>query len=98
MTSFGLGIILVALETQCAFTIFSSLSGLNLVRMIIGIVLLNETNVEWHRWEHRKNAQKLPHNTFGGEWVELSTSKSKFESSYKPGGTLSLCISRTMGE
>jgi hypothetical protein len=29
-----------------------------------GSVLLNKTNVEWHRWEHRENAQKLLRNTF----------------------------------
>jgi hypothetical protein len=30
-----------------------------------GGILLNETNVEWHKWEHRDNAQKLLRNTFG---------------------------------
>jgi hypothetical protein len=57
-----------------------------------GSVLLNETNVEWHRWEHRDNAQILLRNTFGGARGEFGTSKSKFESSYKPGGTLSAAV------
>jgi hypothetical protein len=57
-----------------------------------GSVLLNETNVEWHLWEHRENAKKLIRNTFGGERVESSTSNSKFESSYKPRGTLSAAV------
>jgi hypothetical protein len=45
-----------------------------------GSVLLNETNVEWHRWQHRETAKKLLRNTFGGARVEFSTSNSKFES------------------
>jgi hypothetical protein len=57
-----------------------------------GRVLLNKTNLEWHRWEHRETAKKILHNTFGGARVEFSTSKSKFESSYKPGGTLSAAV------
>jgi hypothetical protein len=57
-----------------------------------GSVLLNETNVEWQRREHRENAQKLLRNTFGGARVEFSTIKSKFESSYKPGGTLPAAV------
>jgi hypothetical protein len=31
-----------------------------------GRILLDETNVEWHKWEHRENAQKLLRNTFSG--------------------------------
>jgi hypothetical protein len=46
-----------------------------------GSVLLNETKVEWHRWEHCETAKKLLRNTFVGARVEFSTSKSKFESS-----------------
>jgi hypothetical protein len=57
-----------------------------------GSVLLNETNTEWHRWEHCKNAQKILRNTFGGALVDFSTSKFKFESSYKPGRTLSTAV------
>jgi hypothetical protein len=48
--------------------------------------------MEWHRWKHHENAQKLLRNTFGGARVEFSTSKSKFEISYKPGGTLSAAV------
>jgi hypothetical protein len=40
-----------------------------------GEFLLNETNVEWHKWEHRENAQQLFWNTFGGANVEYRTSK-----------------------
>jgi hypothetical protein len=57
-----------------------------------GSVLLNETNVEWHQWEHRGTVKKILCNIFGGSRVELSTSKYKFESSYKPGGTLSAAV------
>jgi hypothetical protein len=35
-----------------------------------------------------RDCEKRLRNTFGRERVEFSTSKSKFESSYKPGGTL----------
>jgi hypothetical protein len=38
-----------------------------------GIILLNETNVEWHKWEHRNKAQKLLRNTFGSANIEYST-------------------------
>jgi hypothetical protein len=54
-----------------------------------GVILLNETNVEWHKWEHHENAQQLLWNTFGGANVEYSTSKENFESRVKPGGHLS---------
>jgi hypothetical protein len=53
-----------------------------------GGILLNETNVKWHKWEHRDNNQKLPRNTFGSANDEFSTTKEKFESRLKPGGTL----------
>jgi hypothetical protein len=54
-----------------------------------GGILINETNVEWHKWEHRENSQQLLRNTFGGANVEYSTSKEKIESRVKPGGHLS---------
>jgi hypothetical protein len=38
-----------------------------------GGTLLNETNVEWHKLEHRENTQKLLWNTFGSANVEFST-------------------------
>jgi hypothetical protein len=57
-----------------------------------GGILLNETNVEWHKWEHRENAQQLLPNTFGGANVEYSTSKEKIESRVKPGGTLAAAV------
>jgi hypothetical protein len=40
-----------------------------------GGILLNETNVEWQKWEHRDNAQKLLRNTVGSVNVEFSTTK-----------------------
>jgi hypothetical protein len=42
-----------------------------------GGILLNETNVEWHKREHRENARHLLRNTLGGANVEYSTSKEK---------------------
>jgi formylmethanofuran dehydrogenase subunit D len=39
-----------------------------------------------------RDCEKLLRSTFGGERVEFSTIKSKFESSYKPGGTLSAAV------
>jgi hypothetical protein len=50
-----------------------------------GVILLNKTNVEWHKWEHRQNAQQLLRNTFSGANVEYSTSKEKIESRVNPG-------------
>jgi hypothetical protein len=47
-----------------------------------GGILLNETNVEWHKWEHRDNAEKLLRNTFG----------SVNENRAKPGGTLTAAV------
>jgi hypothetical protein len=52
-----------------------------------GGILLNETNVEWHKWEHRENVQQVLRTTFSGANVEYSTSKEKIESRVKPGGT-----------
>jgi hypothetical protein len=40
-----------------------------------GGFFLNESNVEWHKWEHCENAPQLLRNTFGGANVEYSTSK-----------------------
>jgi hypothetical protein len=40
-----------------------------------GGIFLNETNVEWHKWDHRENSQQLLRNTSGGANVEYSTSK-----------------------
>jgi hypothetical protein len=57
-----------------------------------GGILLNETNVEWQKWEHRNNAQKLLRNTFGSVNVEFSTTKEKFEDRVKPGGTLTAAV------
>jgi hypothetical protein len=57
-----------------------------------GGILLNETKVEWHKWEHRDNAQKILRNTFGSANVEFSTTKEKFESRVKPGGTLAAAV------
>jgi hypothetical protein len=57
-----------------------------------GGILLNETNVEWHKWEHRDNAQKLLRNTFGSVNVEFSTTKEKFENRVKPGGALIVTV------
>jgi hypothetical protein len=41
-------------------------------------VMLNETNVEWHRWEHHTNDHTLMYNTFDGKMVEFMMTKSKF--------------------
>jgi hypothetical protein len=57
-----------------------------------GRILLNETNVEWHKWEHRENAQQVLRNTFGGANVEYSKSREKTESRVKPGGTLAATV------
>jgi hypothetical protein len=57
-----------------------------------GGILLDETNVEWHKCEHRDNAQQLLRNTFGSANVEFSTTKEKFENSVKPGGTLTAAV------
>jgi hypothetical protein len=54
--------------------------------------LINKTNLEWHKWEHRENAQQMLPNTFGGTNVEYSTSKEKIESRVKPGGTLAAAV------
>jgi hypothetical protein len=57
-----------------------------------GVILLNETNVEWHKWEHRDNTQKLLWNTFVSANVEFITTKEKIESRVKPGGTLTAAV------
>jgi hypothetical protein len=54
--------------------------------------LLNETNVKWHRWEHRENDQQLLRNTSGGARVEYSTSKGEKESLVKRGGRLAAAV------
>jgi hypothetical protein len=53
-----------------------------------GGILLNETNVEWHKWENHENSQQLLRNTFG----DANVVKRKFESRVKPGGTLSTAV------
>jgi hypothetical protein len=53
-----------------------------------GGILINETNVEWHKWEQRENAQQLLRNTFDGTNGEYITLKEKNESRVKPGGHL----------
>jgi DUF971 family protein len=57
-----------------------------------GRISLNETNVEWHKWEHRDNAHKLLRNNFGSANVEYSTTKEKIESRVKLGGTLAAAV------
>jgi hypothetical protein len=57
-----------------------------------GGILLNETNVEWHKWEHRENSKQLLRNTLRGANIEYSSSKENFESRVKPGGTLAAAI------
>jgi hypothetical protein len=52
-------------------------------------ILLNKTNVEWHKWAYRENTQQLLSKTFDGARIEYSTSKVKFNSAYKPSDTLS---------
>jgi hypothetical protein len=60
--------------------------------MQVGGILLNETNVEWHKWENRDNAQKLLRNNFGSASVEFSTTKEKFESRVNPVGSLAAAV------
>jgi hypothetical protein len=55
-------------------------------------LLLNEINVEWHKWEHHENSQQFLWNTFGGTNDEYSTSKEKNESRVNPGGTLAAAV------
>jgi hypothetical protein len=57
-----------------------------------GGILLNGTNMEWHKWEHRENSQQVLRNTFSGANVEYSTSKEKIESRVKPGVTFTSAV------
>jgi hypothetical protein len=40
-----------------------------------GRIFLNETNVEWHKWQHRDNAKKMLRNTLVAQ--TLSTAQQK---------------------
>jgi hypothetical protein len=48
-----------------------------------------ETNVEWHKYQQRKNMQPLFIKASGAARMEYSTTSDKFEMTYnKPGGTV----------
>lgn len=55
----------------------------------VGIVLLNQTHLEWHRWAHHKNTHKFMHNSFDGSRIESSTKKTNFKAHTNQGGTFS---------
>jgi hypothetical protein len=48
--------------------------------------------VEWHKWEHRDNAQKMLRNTFGSANIDYSTTTTKIESRVNPGSTLAAAV------
>jgi hypothetical protein len=57
----------------------------NLRGLQAGSVSIVETNVEWQKFEWRKNTYQTLRKTFGDTGVEFSTSKAKLEGRYKPG-------------
>jgi hypothetical protein len=57
-----------------------------------GGILLNETKVEWHKWEHRGNTQKMLRKTFCSANVEFSTTTTNIKNRVKPGGTLPAAV------
>jgi hypothetical protein len=63
--------------------------NVNGIKLQVGTIVFSETNVEWHKFLLRDNAQSLLQKAFVSARVEYSTSSSKFETKHnKPGGTL----------
>jgi hypothetical protein len=70
------------------------ISGLkNLRKLQEGGIILIETNVEWKKYDHRSNTEKLLHKTFGSTRIAYSTSDEQVEEShYKPDGTVTAAL------
>jgi hypothetical protein len=64
----------------------------NLRGLQAGSVSIIESNVEWQEYEWRDNTYQTLSKTFGDARVEYSTSKTKFEGRYKPGGTFTAAL------
>jgi hypothetical protein len=65
----------------------SSLRGLQ-----AGSVSIGKTHVEWQKHEWRENTHQTLRKTFGDAIVDFSTSKTKFEGRYKPGGAATAAL------
>jgi hypothetical protein len=57
-----------------------------------GSVSIIESNVEWKEYEWKENTYQTLRKTFRDARVEYSTSKTKFEGRYKPGGTVTAAL------
>jgi hypothetical protein len=64
----------------------------NLRGLQAGSASIIESNIEWQEYEWKENAYQTLQTTFGDARVEYSTSKTKFEGRYKPGGTVTAAL------
>jgi hypothetical protein len=64
----------------------------NLRGLQAGSVSIIESNVESQEYEWKENTYQTLRKTFGDTRVEYSTSKTKFEGRYKPGGTVTAAL------